>query len=557
MNALLLLLLTQIGVDSRIAYGTGLNGPWPNDGAQYANQQALHELEATTKSVMVLPRSQVARQNLVQRAGGSFSAQNFTTMPGPQPVSYEVAQATYNNQVGIKGADTKAASEAKDDATKKAASGSSAGAREPKNVESTSTGVAAPARAGEASGTAPRTLPDVNAAAPSAIRGPRSAPPPAAIDANEIAPREGTGTAGTGERASGSGAESETVSDIDRAGRAAASASIALLESSLTSNRGTALAGRPMSLAEVLGRGSSHQHKFELAELYWRLALAVANFNWAVDESKQLEALPAGQGALDAPMLTTARAAAEARMLEAQALAVAAQQELADAIGQPTQSLPLTIEQPLVGPYRTLFDRIFATRTPPPRTRAIDRALPMRRQAIDVRTAAVQAAVSAVQAAEESHAQGKADVLSVLAAHQDLARQRREFLRAIGEYNADIVTYAAAVANPGTSNTVLVSMLTRSKATRLSDANVGGTTFAGSNQPTLADPALDPDYGVQPATAAERTRDKQDGWLGVDRSGVVDGASEGNRAADGRDANSRESPAIQLQPIEGETSARE
>ncbi len=247
------------------------------------------------------------------------------------------------------------------------------------------------------------------------------------MDAEEAERRQAPSSVVAPGRIGGTATESETASDIDRASRAAASASMALLESSLTSNKDSALTGRAISLAEVLGRGASHTQKFEIAELYWRLALGVANFNWAVDEAKQLEALPAGQGAVDAPLLTTARAAAQARMLEAQALAVAAQQELADAIGQPTQNLPLTVEQPLVGPYRTLFDRLFAARSPPPRTRGIDRTLPLKRQAIDVRTAAVQAAASAVRAAEDAHAQGKADVLAVLAAHQDLARQRREF----------------------------------------------------------------------------------------------------------------------------------
>ena len=131
-----------------------------------------------------------------------------------------------------------------------------------------------------------------------------------------------------GGRTGATGTEADPSSDVDRESRAAASASIALLESSLTPAKDAPLSGRAISLAEVLGRGSSHEQKFEIAELYWRLALAIANLNWAVDESKQLEALPAGQGAIDAPLLTTARAAAQARMLEAKALAVAAPAEV-------------------------------------------------------------------------------------------------------------------------------------------------------------------------------------------------------------------------------------
>ncbi len=140
----------------------------------------------------------------------------------------------------------------------------------------------------------------------------------------------------------------------------------------------------------------------------------------------------------------------------------------------------------------------------------------------------------------------------MLAAHQDLARQRREFLRAVGEYNADIVTYAAAVANPGTSNTVLVGMLTRSKAGRLSDADGQGSTFVGGNHPTLADPVLDPDYPVRPAAGTDGARDDQNRWLGVESPRGVDGVN-----ADSRGFGSPESAADRLQPIEGETSANE
>jgi hypothetical protein len=476
-------------------------------------------------------------------------------------VSYEVAQATFNNQGSAKGAGAEKSQPrtgAKADAAKEAAAKTGAaatsespasGGRDAFGSKAAADDAAGSQPAGKSATSAPRILPDATGAAPSAIRGARSATPPAALDADDAERRTAPSSVVAPGRVGGTTTESEATSDADRASRAAASASMALLENSLTPGNDSVLAGRTLTLAEALGRGSNHTQRFEIAELYWRLALAVANYNWAVDESKQLEALPAGQGAVDAPLLTTARAAAQARMLEAQALAVAAQQELADAIGQPTQNLPLTVEQPLVGPYRTLFDRLFATRSPPPRTRGIDRTLPLKRQAIDVRTAAVQAAASAVRAAEDAHAQGNADVLAVLAAHQDLARQRREFLRAVGEYNADIVAYAAAVANPGTSNTVLVGMLTRSKAGRLSDTDSQGSTFVGGNQPTLADPVLDPDYPVRPAATTDGARDDQNRWLGVESPRALDGVKA--------DSGDLDSASDQLQPIESETSAKE
>ncbi len=436
-----MLLLAQPGFDSRIAYGAAPSGPSNGNTAQFANQEALRELKATTRSVMVRPRSAAAPLDYVQQAGGFAAQRDFAAMPGPQPVSYEVAQATINNRPAAKGAAPIRASRGLERRLERPKTRRRKPAPQPRanRVQAAaatrfgSKSIAADAAdsqpAGKSATTPPRTLPDAAGSAPAPFAELEARQPPASIELDDAERRGAPSSVVAPGRVGGTATESDTASDIDRAGRAAAGASMTLLESSLTPGNDSAITGRTVTLAEALGRGSNHTQKFEIAELYWRLALAVANFNWAVDESKQLEALPAGQGAVDGPLLTTARAAAQARLLEAQALAVAAQQELADAIGQPTQNLPMTVEQPLVGPYRTLFDRLFAARSPPPRTRGIDRTLPLKRQAIDVRTAAVQAAASAVRAAEDAHAQGNADVLAVLAAHQDLARQRREFLR--------------------------------------------------------------------------------------------------------------------------------
>src|SRR5205085_2057326 len=125
-------------------------------------------------------------------------------------------------------------------------------------------------------------------------------------------------------------------------------------------------------------------------------------------------------------------ASAQARLHEAQLGAVAAQQELADFLGSPTGTpSPLAADPPLVGAYRTYFETLFAARTAPPRTRAIDRELPIRREAIESRAVAVQAAATAVHVAEEAHAKGQTDLPTLLACYTSLARERRDFLSAV------------------------------------------------------------------------------------------------------------------------------
>jgi hypothetical protein len=316
---------------------------------------------------------------------------------------------------------------------------------------------------------------------------------------------------------------SVTQSTIGAATRASATISAALLASALTPPADTdlegtqnALQGRPVSLVEALGRGLNQQQRLEIASLYWKLSLAIADYHWAVDEALQLNALPETKGAIDSPLFATARAAAEAQTLEAKATAVTTQQELADALGQPAQSLPLTVEQPLVGPYRTHFDTIFAGRPAPGRTRAIDRGLPLRRDAIDLRTAAVQAAASAVQLCEQAYINGSTSVETLLYAHRELGQQRRAFLRSVREYNAEIVEYASYVAGPSTTAATIMSMLTRPKSNKVSGVNDAGT-FATGREPTLADPVQDPN--VQPAgaelDASGRERQGTDDFIGA------------------------------------------
>jgi hypothetical protein len=179
---------------------------------------------------------------------------------------------------------------------------------------------------------------------------------------------------------------------------------------------------------------------------------------------------------------------------EAQVGAVAAQQELADLLGLVSNAqLPLAGDPPLVSPYRTYFDTLFAGRVQPPRTRVIDRGLPIRLQAIQDRTLAVQAASSAVRYADDARAKGQTDLPTLLNCHAELARQRRAFLAAVRDYNLEIGEYALAVADPSLPNERLVAMLIVVKPS---------PSVAARNEPTLA-PAATDDQLLQPALPAK------------------------------------------------------
>jgi hypothetical protein len=277
------------------------------------------------------------------------------------------------------------------------------------------------------------------------------------------------------------------------AAQAAAAAASELLGQGLAPPKESPLAARPTTLLELIARvGNDRSRQLAIVRDYWKLSAAQTDYNWAADELARLDQITAAKGLpVESAVLSSAQAGAHARLHEAQVGVVAAQQELGDLLAWPsTTPLPLAGDPPLVGPYRTYFDTLFAGRVPPPRTRTIDRTLPIRLEAIQDRTLAVQAASSAIRYAEEARGKGQADLQTLLNCHAELARQRRAFLSAVRDYNLDIGEYALAVADPALPNERLVAMLIVVKAP--------APTTSARNEPTLAPSASD-DKLLQPA----------------------------------------------------------
>ncbi len=297
----------------------------------------------------------------------------------------------------------------------------------------------------------------------------------------------------------------QSASDAADAASASAQAATDLMTQALTPPKDTALTGRPTTLLEILSRaGLDRNRLLAVTRAYWKLSTAQSDYDWAADEASRLDQIPADRG-LEKALLTTAQAAAQARLHEARLGAVTAQQELADLLGVPaTSAQPLAADLPLVGPYRTYFDTLFAGRVPPPRTKVIDRGLPARRDAIEARVAAVHAASTAVHIAEDARGKGQLDLPTVLTCHAEFARQRRAFLTTVRDYNLEIGEYAIAVADPNAGPDRLVAMMivVKSPVATIAPARPGDNTSADpsfSRTPTddlLMQPAL-PQSGVR------------------------------------------------------------
>jgi hypothetical protein len=254
----------------------------------------------------------------------------------------------------------------------------------------------------------------------------------------------------------------------------------------------------PLRLIDVLAQTTETDRAAAVRE-YWNLARAWSDYRWAIDESKRFDTIVPARGAVDAPMLSTARAAATARVNDAQLNVESAQAALMrTARLAPQAGSYFPTDAPLVGPYQTFFAVLFAGRPSPGRTWQIDRALPIRLKTINDRTAAVQSAASAVHYAEEAHARGEVDLRTVLACHDELHQQRRAFLDAVHDYNADIAEYAATLAGAAAPDRLVAMLIHVKPAERVSaiPGRPGGTiqlpappSALGAGAPNTRSPA--------------------------------------------------------------------
>ncbi|MGO8688850.1 MAG: hypothetical protein ACLQLG_04395 [Thermoguttaceae bacterium] len=274
-----------------------------------------------------------------------------------------------------------------------------------------------------------------------------------------------------------------------------------IVAQALTLPPGSSLSGQPLALLTVLSTGQDRRQQLELAHAYWRLAEAVADYCFCVEEKKQLEQLhPAGEEAAEWRL---ARASAAAALQEAEVRAVAAQHELAALMSlAPAAAPPLPADRPHVGSYHTYFKELFGAGPAPDRTRLIDRTLPLRTAAIDAHSVALQASEDSLAAALEAQAAGQGPLAPLLACLEEHRRQQGQFMASVCRYNHDIADYALAVAGPLTNNEALTAMLIRSNPAAIQtpvETPAGGVVPTSATEPAREQPtAQEPTRAVRP-----------------------------------------------------------
>lgn len=221
------------------------------------------------------------------------------------------------------------------------------------------------------------------------------------------------------------------------------------------------IAGQPTSLVSLFDRQSDRGRRTAILKAYWGLSAELAAANWAAEEVEFVAGLRTENGGADQAEIEAARLDAVARWQESKLLAVSAQFELAQMVGLPTttpDSLPIPRDVPLVTPYHTKFERIFANRTPPAQVRMLAATIPLEYELIEARATAVSASRDSLKEIRQSFEQGTADLSLLLTAHSRLRLSQRSFLRTVRRYNESVAAYALTIGG-SVDNSTLVSML--------------------------------------------------------------------------------------------------
>ncbi len=266
------------------------------------------------------------------------------------------------------------------------------------------------------------------------------------------------------------------------------------------------LPGQAWPLYTVLERpgetGSDRIPRLAIVRAYWRLTAEVAAYNWSVEEGAFIAGLQALQPETETWALQAARIAAQARLQHARVAATPAQCELAALTGQGLREpLPLAGELPLVGPYQTRFEQLFANRAPPAGIRRIATAIPLRAELLQTLAAAVAADTDAIKEFATLHREGRVPLEPVLAAHERLQRHRGEFLESVRIYNEQIAEYALAIAGTSNNQTVVAMLVRNPTIVRAAQApRMGGVTAGGVSSNSAAAAGYSAGYSASPGT---------------------------------------------------------
>lgn len=222
-----------------------------------------------------------------------------------------------------------------------------------------------------------------------------------------------------------------------------------------------------MSLRAALTTTTDRGRQLAIIKTYWEASSLLADWQFAREELQLVDDLPSPRTPADQASLAAAQTAAQARYVEAEMASITARFALADAAGFASDEPPLPGDVPFVGKYRTEYESLFIGRAAPVGVKRIHATLPLRRELVDARAAAVVAGVNSLDEQIAAYRGGQIALGQVLSAMNSLRLQRGAFLGAVRDYNLDIAEYALAASQPADPPEKIVAMLIEVDAAEL------------------------------------------------------------------------------------------
>lgn len=269
------------------------------------------------------------------------------------------------------------------------------------------------------------------------------------------------------------------------------------------------LEGKELTLQDLFILTPDREKRFALLKAYWKVALAMAEYHWAVEENYTIQRLNAisGQASTSHRYIEAAIYSSISRVSETRTQTINAQYELLTLMGGQFRTMPLCVDVPLVGTYNTQFDVNFPNGRAPTRLRAISQTVDLRRDVVNTRCLAINTtfdawAKSAIPLYLSSSTEQNAQVVAI--GYEQVTRHRRYFLASIREYNNDIAEYALSVLSPSFRPDQLAGYLTRTPSPRpLWNTSAMVTSDTAEEQPVLAN--VRTDNQIRPATFTDES----------------------------------------------------
>jgi len=295
--------------------------------------------------------------------------------------------------------------------------------------------------------------------------------------------------------------------------------------------------GIPAPLTAALPVSGDRSARFDVVARYWELWAALARLRVATEHRSALSEIaghvdPGSETAAEAN-IHLAEAAADHK--QAEELAVTAQHALQVRMAPRAPALPfigntprtagpqlvtpppLPADMPLVSPYRTNFESLFAAQAPPADLARIHQSLPLQHATLLARAEQVEAGRRwfAARAGRWQATGAGPRELDMLRRHRDAQLQ---LIAAVVRYNGDVASYALAVAAAGAPRESVVGMLIEAPRPIPQQGAVPGQYAPpgfyrpGPGQPLRAAPggvSRQPQPADSPRTASPPLRDPQ------------------------------------------------